>query len=263
MSYEIEVVIDSENLLHFSAMKPSRYSARIEEIRDLAPNIRELTLSIIDPDHGKLHFLPGQAIAVEIEPAQAQGAPVRYYSLASPPSQATRLTLLLSLADQGDGATYLFEQSEGDIVRFQGPHGSFHLNRAEKRNILFVATGTGIAPFLSMLHTLLEEAPAHGIRLVWGLRSERDVYYQNELQALADTNVCFSFVTTLSRAQSTWVGETGRVTELVARLPSVEDLAVYVCGHRTMVNDVARIVRAKGSCPIYQEQFMKSQKKDM
>ncbi|GJL54095.1 MAG: hypothetical protein NPIRA02_12270 [Nitrospirales bacterium] len=241
-------------------MKPSRYSARIEEIRDLAPNIRELTLSLVDPDHRTFHFLPGQSIAVEIEPTHAQVSSVRYYSLASPPSHATRLTLLLSLADQGDGATYLFEQSEGDMVQFHGPHGTLHLRATEQKNILFVATGTGIAPFLSMLSAILETTPAYVIRLIWGLRSERDVYYQEELQALADTNPCFSFVTTLSRAQSTWVGETGRVTDVVARLPSVEDLAVYVCGHRTMVQDVTRIVRAKGHCPIYHEQFSKSQK---
>ncbi|GJL64612.1 MAG: hypothetical protein NPIRA04_32660 [Nitrospirales bacterium] len=257
----MEVVIDSQNLLHSSAMKPSSYTGRIEEIRDLAPNIRELTLSIVEPSSGKLDFLPGQAIAVEIESSNIPTPSVRYYSLASPPIQSTRLTLLLSLADQGIGSTYLFEQSEGAKVRFQGPHGSFHLNRAENRHRLFVATGTGIAPFLSMLHTLFETTPSHSITLFWGLRSERDVYYQEELQALADTHACFSFVMTLSRAQLSWKGETGRVTELVANLPSVEDLAVYVCGHKTMVKEVTNIVRGKGSCPIYQEQFFKSQKK--
>jgi len=242
-------------------MTPSRYMARIERIRDLAPNIRELTLCIVEPNSGKLDFLPGQAIAVEIESSSNPTPPVRYYSLASAPRHSPHLTLLLSLADQGSGSTYLFEQSEGAMVRFHGPHGSFHLNDTETRNRLFVATGTGIAPFLSMLHTLLEDKPSNVITLFWGLRSERDVYYQEELQALAETNASFSFVTTLSRAQSTWAGKTGRVTKLVASLPSVENLAVYVCGHKTMVNEVANIVRAKGPCPIYQEQFFKIQKK--
>ncbi len=228
--------------------------ARIDHIRDLAPNVRELTLCLVEPGPSALHFLAGQSIAVEILLPENQSQTVRYYSLASPSIQSTRFTLLLSLADQGVGATYLFQQSEGATVQFQGPHGIFYLQEDKSQQILFIATGTGIAPFLSMLSSLLNNATTIPVTLYWGLRSERDLYYQAELQALADQYPCFSFVTTLSRAHQGWSGATGRVTELVARLPSVDGLAVYVCGHQPMVNEVSQILREKGDCPIYREQ---------
>ena len=235
-------------------MSPSRYTARIDRIRDLAPNVRELTLCLVEPGPSTFHFLSGQSIAVDILLPENQAQTVRYYSLASPSIQSTRFTLLLSLADQGVGATYLFQQPEGATVQFHGPHGIFHLQEDKSQKMLFVATGTGIAPFLSMLSSLLENPITNPVRLYWGLRSERDLYYQEELQTLADQNPCFSFVTTLSRAHQGWSGATGRVTELASSLPSVNDLAVYVCGHQAMVNEVSTIIREKGDCPIYREQ---------
>ena len=249
-----KVVISSLNPLHFTAMFPSRYTARIDQIRDLAPNVREITLRLVEPSPEILEFLSGQSIAVEISSSDHPVPTVRYYSLASSSKQTTSVTLLLSLADQGDGATYLFQQSEGATVQFHGPHGTFYLQEHEDKHILFVATGTGISPCLSMLNTLLEQPRSNPVTLYWGLRSERDLYYQEELQALADQHPCFSFVTTLSRAHHEWAGASGRVTELVGSLPSVEDLVVYVCGHQAMVDEVTEILGKKGHCPIYREQ---------
>ncbi|MGB0911916.1 MAG: FAD-binding oxidoreductase [Nitrospirales bacterium] len=252
-AYE-KVVIRRLNPLHFTAMSPSRYTAQIDQIRDLAPNVRELTLRLVEPGPERLQFHSGQSVAIEISSFDHQVPTVRYYSLASSSKQATRLTLLLSLADQGDGATYLFQQSEGAIVKFHGPHGSFYLQDHEDKHTLFVATGTGISPFLSMLDTLFEQPRSNPVTLYWGLRSERDLYYQDELYALADQHPCFSFITTLSRAHQEWAGASGRVTELVKGLPSVENLVVYVCGHQAMVDEVTKIVNKKGHCPIYREQ---------
>ncbi len=243
------------NLLHSSSMSLTHYTARIERIRDLGPKVRELTLRLVEPGPTELRFLPGQSVAVEVPSSESQTTAIRYYSLASPPSQSTTLVLLLSLAEQETDSTHLFQQSEGTEVQLQGPNGSFCLNPDDGRSILFVATGTGIAPFRSMLYSLLEKPPIKPITLFWGLRSEHDLYYQDELQALANQHPGFSFVITLSRSQHTWPGPTGRVTDLVSNLPSVDDLAVYVCGHRKMVDEVTAIVRKKGHCPIYQEEY--------
>ena len=234
-------------------MSLQRCTAIVDRVRDLTPEVRELTLRLVNPP--KLKFVPGQSICFEVDTAHISKPVRRYYSLASPPSQTSRLALLLSMADQGPGSSYLFKLEHGEEVQFVGPNGSFCLREDERRDILFVATGTGIAPFRSMLHSLLERPMTNMVTLFWGLRSEGDIYYQGELEDLVKQSANFSYVMTLSRSRKTWTGAKGRVTHLVQKIPTVQNLAVYVCGNRKMVTEVTKIIRQKGDCPIYREKF--------
>ena len=234
-------------------MSLRRYTAIIDQIRDLTPQVRELTLRLVDPL--ELVFAPGQSICLEMSSARTPQPVQRYYSLASPPSQPSRLVLLLSVADQGPGSSYMFKRKEGEEIQFLGPKGSFCLREDVNRDILFVATGTGIAPFRSMLHDLFERHLTNTVTLFWGLRSEDDVYYQDELEALAQQHPNFSFVMTLSRSERNWNEAKGRVTQLVEKIQTVNNLAVYICGNKRMVTEVTKIVRKKGECLIYREQF--------
>ena len=234
-------------------MSLRRYSAIIDQVRDLTPQVRELTLRLVDPL--ELVFAPGQSICLEISSARTSKPVHRYYSLASPSSQPSRLVLLLSVADQGQGSNYMFNRKKGEEIQFLGPKGSFCLREDVNRDILFVATGTGIAPFRSMLHDLFDRPLTNTVTLFWGLRSEDDVYYHDELKALAQQHANFSFVMTLSRSQSNWAEAKGRVTQLVEKIPTVDNLAVYICGNKKMVTEVTKIVRQKGDCLIYRERF--------
>ena len=94
------------------------------------------------------------------------------------------------------------------------------------------------------------------VTLFWGLRSQRDLYWQEELTALAADHPNFSFVTTLSRPDPGWEGASGRVTALIdAQVSSVGNLAVYLCGGSGMIKDVTARLNAKGLCPIYREKY--------
>ena len=234
-------------------MSVGRYTAIVDQVRDLTPQVRELTLRLVDPL--VFVFAPGQSICLEISSARTPQPIQRYYSLASPPSQPSRLVLLLSVADQGPGSSYMFNRKEGEEIQFLGPKGSFCLREDVNRDILFVATGTGIAPFRSMLHDLFERQFTNAVTLFWGLRSEDNVYYQDELDALAQQHPNFSFVMTLSRSERNWTEAKGRVTQLVEKIQTVDNLAVYICGNKRMVTEVTKIVRKKGDCLIYREQF--------
>jgi len=163
--------------------------------------------------------------------------------------------LLLSASEQGLGPNYLFTKKAGEKIPFGGPNGHFCLHDDGQRNILFVATGTGIAPFRSMLFSLFERPITKTVTLFWGLRSEKDIYYQHELEAFARQHPNFFFVIALSRSQKTWGGAKGRVTQLVEKIPAVDNLSVYICGNKRMVLDVAEIVRQKGDCPVYREKY--------
>lgn len=230
------------------------FTARTEGIRALTHDVREIRFALQKPD--TIAFKPGQFVSFDVRNPRTGRTVTRPYSIASPPSQRNAVTLVLNLIPGGPGSTYLFSLREGDPVEFKGPAGTFYLRDEPDRDLLFVATGTGIAPFRSMLYDLAERGFPRAVTLFWGLRSQRDLYYQDELEALAKQLAHFAAITTLSRPQPGWTGEVGRVTRLVEeRLRSVTNLAVYLCGNSGMLHDVSEIINRKGLCPIRKEKW--------
>ncbi|HKW87089.1 MAG TPA: FAD-binding oxidoreductase [Nitrospiraceae bacterium] len=230
------------------------FRARVTQIRNLTHDVREITLRLLEP--GQVAFKAGQFISFEVLHPRLNQPVTRPYSIASPPSQRDQVTLLLNLIPNGPGSTYLFSLHEGDETRFKGVTGSFYLRDEAERDLLFVATGTGIAPIRSMLYDLLDKNFPRSITLFWGLRSQKDLYYQDELATLAKRFANFTAVTTLSRPENGWRGEVGRVTKLAEdRIASVKNLAVYLCGSSGMLKDVSDIVNKKGLCPIRREKW--------
>ena len=230
------------------------YIATVNRVQDLTHDVRELEVTLVEPP--AMSFKPGQFISFEVPKKGFPRPVVRPYSIASPPSQGNRLTLLFNLVAGGPGSTYLYSLRVGDQTTFKGPAGSFWLKDDTTRDLLFVATGTGIAPFRSMIAAQLERGTTQAVTLFWGLRSQRDLYYQENFLALARQFPKFSFVTTLSRPEAGWQGATGRVTALVQdRVISVRNLAVYLCGNSGMIQEVTALVQARGLCPIHKEKY--------
>jgi NAD(P)H-flavin reductase len=230
------------------------FRARVARCRDLTHDVRELDLELIEPP--ELAFQAGQFISFEVLPPGAARPVTRPYSIASPPSRRGILTLLFNRVPGGPGSGFLFGLRPGDEVRFKGPAGHFTLKDDGTRDRLFVATGTGIAPIRSMLLALRERGDARRATLYWGLRSRRDLYYQEELAALATEHPGFSAVVTLSRPEPDWTGEVGRVTRLVEeRITSVAGLAAYLCGNGAMIKEVTALLNRRGLCPVYREKY--------
>jgi CDP-4-dehydro-6-deoxyglucose reductase, E3 len=235
-------------------MPVQSFTAEVYGYRDLTHDVREITFGLRDP--ATIAFKAGQFISFEIQQEGKKFPLTRPYSIVSPPSRQDSLDLLLNLVPGGPGSTYLFNLRASDITQFKGPAGAFYLHDDHDRDHLFVATATGIAPFRSMLSTLFERNCSSAVTLLWGVRHQRDLYYQDELQAIASSHPNFKFIMTLSRPDDGWAGETGRVTRLVEeRITSVKNLAVYLCGNSGMLKDVSEVVRKKGLCPIYREKF--------
>ena len=229
-------------------------TAEVTAVADLTHDVRLLTLALLEPP--RLDFLAGQFVTLRAPRADDRPPVNRAYSIASPPSRATTIDLLFNLVPGGPGSSYLHAQRPGDRLDLRGPAGAFVLRPeiVEDRDLLFVATGTGIAPFLSMIPAALPNA--HRVTLFWGLRHERDLYLQQEWQALADAHPEFSFVTTLSRPSPVWRGAVGRVQRLIeAHITSVDRLAVFLCGSSGMITSVTDLLRARGDCPIEWEQY--------
>ena len=132
--------------------------------------------------------------------------------------------------------------------------GPFTLQHEPDRELLFIGTGTGVAPLWSMMATLLEEASFRSIRLLWGLRTESDRYYLKELEVWATQYENFSYDLTLSKPSVGWQGKQGRVTDLLEELATADRLAAYICGNLAMVKEVSNLLHTRGDCAIYREQ---------
>ena len=230
-----------------------RFAAQVIGVRQLTHDVRQIDLRLLDPP--EIRFKAGQFVSFEVPDAKTGRTVTRPYSIASAPSSTGTISLLLNLVLHGPGSTYLFGLREGDRTTFAGPAGNFYLRDDPSRHLLLVATGTGIAPIRSMLLANAEHPSPNRTTLWWGLRSQRDVYYHDELKDL-ERGPGSSHAITLSRPEPGWAGASGRVTTLVEQqIQDVRQLAVYLCGNSAMIADVTRLIQAKGLCPIFREKY--------
>lgn len=230
------------------------YRVKVASVRLLAPEVSELTLIVMDPP--ALTFQAGQAVAIAVPTSKA---PIRrYYSLTSSPSASDRISLLFDQGEQGIGSEFLRNQTVGQEFVIQGPFGSFCLQDDPDRELLFVATGTGIAPIRSMIVSVLENGTSQPITLLWGLRRQSDLYFIEEFKSWTHQYPHFNFILTLSQGDSRWFGHKGRVTHLLRDMKDLERYAVYVCGGRKMVSEVTALLHQRGVTRIYRERHHES-----
>ena len=196
-------------------------------------------------------FVPGQWISVKANTPEGEEI-TRAYSIASPPENG-HLALCLNRVHEGFMSNHLCSLAEGAEITFQGPFGDFIL-RPPMRDTIFIATGTGIAPFRSMLHWLLADPEQHQGKELWllfGARTKADLYYGEEFNRLAAAHANFHFLPTLSRATPDWRGLRGYVQEHVKgivghRNEKEKDMHAYICGLDKMVKANRELLKSLG-----------------
>ncbi len=228
-------------------MTPQQCHAKVIEINTLTHDVKEIVLEIRSPE--RLIFKAGQYIAIEVTEMR-HGQPRqnnRPYSIASAPEEETVIRLCVNLVSGGPGSGYLHSLQIGDEISFLYPFGYFTMKTDSSASLLFVATGTGIAPIYSMIAHLINSGHQGKMMLYWGLRSERDLYYQDVLAALSERCPSFQSVTTLSQPSQSWRGAKGRVTaNIVEVIKDVDHLEAYLCGNMEMIREVRAILLEKG-----------------
>ena len=145
-------------------------------------------------------------------------------------------------------SNYLCDLKEGETVPMEGPYGKFVIREPMEKGVLFVATGTGIAPFRSQINDLLKSGEAEGkdLWLFFGIRYETDILYQDEWKTLAEKYPNFHYIQTISRPKS-WTGEKGYVQEKIKKfIQDPQGLDVYICGLPAMVEDVQKTCAEMG-----------------
>jgi ferredoxin-NADP reductase len=214
--------------------------ARLIDSKDLAPGIRHFKFETADT--GEFSFVPGQFVSLK---HVFEGKEVtRAYSIASSP-RANRFDLCLNLVPHGIFSAYLFTLKAGAEIDYGPPLGYFTL-RDPARNALFIATGTGVAPFRSMILSHLASLRTK-VSLLFGTRHEEAILYRAEFEELTQKFAHFDYWPTLTRATPAWQGRTGRVqAHLDEALAGRKDLDIYLCGLKEMVDDVRARLKEKG-----------------
>lgn len=225
------------------------FKVKVHRIEDLTHYIKGLTLVIIVPEEG-ITFKPGQYIQLEIPKYKLSSAPeFRAFSMASFPEENKKIELYVGLVEKGIVSTYVHDfLKEGDELVIRGPFGDFYY-RDSDRDILMIATGTGLAPIMSILRHLRREQIQRKTALFFGTRIEEDLYCVEELKDLEKKLPDFTFIPTLSRVpdNSSWDGERGRVTTLIEKhIPEGADLDIYICGNAEMVESCLEAFKVKG-----------------
>lgn len=219
--------------------------AKLLDWKELAPEIHHFEFEV--PGVENLHFAPGQFISVVEE---KDGKPItRAYSIASPRA-GNRFDLCLNRVPDGLVSPLLFQLQPGDEIEMHEPLGYFTLRHPGRRAV-FIATGTGIAPFRSML---LDHVPnlQPDIALLFGVRFEQGLLYRDEFERLAQTYPSFRFLPTITRPEYAWNGRTGRVQShldeaLALRTPDeIYNVDVYICGLKEMVDDLRFELKSRG-----------------
>lgn len=238
-------------------MPIQKFTARLSDAQMIAEKFWFGKFELVEPN--RLDFIAGQYLLLDV-PGSSQK---KSYSIASDPSMSYAVELLVDVSPHGAGTTYLAGLKPGDSVSFYAPAGEFVVptagttGRNDEKELEFVATGTGIAPLRSMYRDLLQtQKDSRRIKLSWGLRTEADICWLEELQELAQAFPNFSFEIMLSKPSPSWTMKSGHVTEyvLTGARPGV---GYYLCGNPRMVAEVSEGLLNKGvpAANIHSEKF--------
>lgn len=218
-------------------------TARLRRAAWLSEQTKHLEFTVEDAD--SFLFTPGQFVSIKQSRDDGREH-TRAYSIASMPGPGPTFDLCLNRVEDGFLSNWLCDLDEGATVKFHGPHGLFTL-REPRKDAVFVATGTGIAPVRGMLHWLFEESERnreHEFWLVFGTRHEQNLYYRAEFLKIAEENANFHYVPTLSRCGEEWTGCRGYVQDHVRGIVSGRrEMQAYICGLHPMVDGIRKLLK--------------------
>lgn len=224
------------------------YRAVVTDIGELTHDIRLLRLELIAPE--TLDFVPGAYVQL-LTPAYADSpaAVYRAYSLASDPRDPRHIDLIIRLVPKGICTTWVFNYLKvGDRVTFNGPHGEFCI-AATDAEMIFIAGGSGMAPFRSILIEMRHSRNPRRTRFFFGAVTRRDMFYLEEMKEFERDLPDFRFIPALSKPgpDDAWTGEVGLITDVVGRhYPDGTGKEAYLCGSPGMIDACIKVLTAHG-----------------
>lgn len=218
--------------------KISRFKSKILEVRELCDDVKHYVIST-SPD---FNFTAGQFISIILKINDNEIR--RPYSIASKPTPNS-LDLCIKILPNGYATPTISKFKVGDEIEILGPMGGFVINEESlKKNLVLISTGTGITPFRSMTHDLLENNFKNKLTLITGYRYEEHCLYEPEFHKLEKSHPNFSYQRILSRPRKE-TKEKGHVQLIVER--NIDKKAhYYICGLKEMINSVKELLIERG-----------------
>ena len=199
------------------------------------------------PELASFDFIPGQFVTFDLPIHEKANKRLRSYSIATAPDGTNVFEMVIVRDKKGTGTRYIFEEvAVGTELKFRGPQGVFKLKEPLDDDIFLICTGTGIAPFRSMVHHVNNnKIPHKNIYLIFGCRSKNDLLYHDELKTLAKNLPGFIYIPTLSREE--WEGHTGYVHPVYESLCEERKPArFFLCGWKGMVDEAKNRIMEMG-----------------
>lgn len=235
-----DLVLDIEDLGDIKVFDKKIIPAKIQAINKLNDSVIEVSLRL--PPNSNFGYNSGQYVNI------TKGNIKRSYSVANAYRESGVLTFLIKKYENGLMSNYWFDEAkENDLLRIEGPIGSFFLRETEAENIIFLATGTGVAPIKAILESIVESPKKLSNKKIWifsGARNQNDIFWRpNELNEILNLN----YIPVLSRASEDWKGESGYVQDILIKqnIP-LENAQVYACGSNTMIESAKKLLIEKG-----------------
>lgn len=235
-----DLELDVEDLGEITFYDSKIIPAKIESINFLSESVLKLELKL--PPNAVFKYNSGQYVNI------SKGDIKRSYSLANAFSEKSVLTFYIKNYKNGQMSKYWFNEAKvGDLLRIEGPKGSFFYRESEKENIIFLATGTGIAPVKAIIENLMSLNTLFASKKTWifnGGRNEEDLIWQPP--AWTD-NYSITYVPVLSRATENWNGERGYIQDVViSKKIDLTNAQVYACGSDLMIASAREVLVKNG-----------------
>lgn len=247
---QTDVLIDAEDLTALKGIEIKTLPVRIKSIELKAQDIVGVILRF--PPTAQFKFLEGQYIDV-IGPRGLR----RSYSIASM-SGSKELTLLIKRFENGAMSEYWFNEAVvNDLLRIEGPKGTFYVRNMHVP-LVFLATGTGIAPIISILNRMDQEGFKQDffIKVYWGNRNPDEFVWEPFYK-----NIKVEFICVLSRENECWNGDVGYIQNIALnQIDFIENVHVYACGSNEMIKTSKQMFVEKGlkSNCFYSDAFVQS-----
>ncbi|MBO9571144.1 MAG: FAD-dependent oxidoreductase [Chitinophagaceae bacterium] len=228
-------------------LQPWRIS-KVIRIEDETSSTKRFWFEV--PELEEFDFIPGQFVTLDLPIHEKPAKRWRSYSIASWPDGTNIFELVIVLLENGAGTNYLFNEVEvGTEILFRGPQGVFTLPIPIEKDLFFICTGTGIAPFRSMVHhILLNNIPHKNIYLIFGCRLLCDGLYGHELKELEQKVSSFNYIPTYSREDREDIrkGYVHAVYEEIIKEKENPDAHFYLCGWKNMIDEAKQRIVALG-----------------
>ena len=232
-------------------MPTTWYDAQVVRLEDAGSRVRRFWLEL--PADAAFAFRAGQFVTLDLPVGEKRLHRWRSYSLASAPGDALLELCIVRMPD-GLGTGYLFDRvSVGDTLRLKGPEGTFVLPETLQQDLVLVCTGTGVAPFRSMLLDLDRRGwTERRIHLIYGSRQREDLLYADEFLDLARRRPGFRYTACLSRLEEEpaedWIRRGYVHRAYLEAYPAVRpDLRFLLCGWSQMIDEaVLHLVQEMG-----------------